>query len=115
MKVYLVGASGKLGQCMVQQALDRGYEWLASAGRVMDLDGQVEASERVFASNTRWAMVRERPRGGERQGLSVSRSSSRRTHRTLQRLGLRRSVYGPSAGSFRSRRATHTGWPHRRA
>jgi putative NADH-flavin reductase len=26
MKVCLVGASGKLGQCMVRHALDRGYE-----------------------------------------------------------------------------------------
>ncbi len=32
-KVCIVGASGKLGQYMVQHALDRGAKWLGSAGR----------------------------------------------------------------------------------
>ena len=33
MKVCIVGASGKLGQYMVQHALDPGMRWLAYVGR----------------------------------------------------------------------------------
>jgi hypothetical protein len=46
MKVCIIGASGKLGQYMVQHALDRGYEVVAvcreqSVGKLSDFDGQI--------------------------------------------------------------------------
>src|SRR3990172_4306458 len=126
MRVCIVGASGKLGQYMVQHALGRGYEvvgvcrersvekldaftgritvipgatndreviksavaatgysWrikalvkvvgrLARLARVVDLDDQVEACRRVFASDTRWTVVRGSDlEEGESQGLPV--------------------------------------------
>jgi hypothetical protein len=144
MRVCIVGASGKLGQYMVQQSLDRGYEvvgvcreqsvgkldafegritgvhgystgttqavldyappgarlifscgWhitldgqdvyslklktlvkvfgpLARLARFADLDDQVEAARRIFASDTRWTVVRGSDlEEGESQGLPV--------------------------------------------
>ena len=45
---------------------------LARLARVVDLDDQVEACRRVFASNTRWTVVRGSDlEEGERQGLPV--------------------------------------------
>src|SRR5207245_1997920 len=88
MRVCIVGASGKLGQYMVRHALDRGYgqdgySWklkaivkvfgpLARLARFADLDDQVEACRRVFASDTRWTVVRGSDlEEGESQGLPV--------------------------------------------
>jgi uncharacterized protein YbjT (DUF2867 family) len=142
LRVCIVGASGKLGQYMVQQSLDRGYDvimravagcdavlvvlvprgvhgystgtaqavldhaqaaarlvfscgWhitrdgkdiysrklkaivrifgpLARLARFADLDDQVEACRRVFASNTRWTVVRGSDlEEGPSQGLPV--------------------------------------------
>ena len=140
MRVCIVGASGKLGQYMVQHALDRGYEVVgvcreesveklnafkgritvvsgatndaevikravsgcdgvlvvlvprgvhgystgtaqavldharpgARLARFADLDDQVEACRRVFASDTRWTLVRGSDlEEGESQGLPV--------------------------------------------
>ena len=46
--------------------------WLARLLRVGDLDDQVEACRRVFASNTRWTVVRGSDlEEGESQGLPV--------------------------------------------
>jgi hypothetical protein len=140
-KVCIVGASGKLGQYMVQHTLDRGYEvvgvcreqsvgkldhfkgriavipgatndrqaikeavsarlifscgwhitrdgqdvyswtdkavvritsWIGRLFRVMDLDDQVEACRRIFASDTLWTVVRGSAlEEGESQGLPV--------------------------------------------
>ena len=47
MKVCVVGASGKLGKYMVQQALDRGYEVVAvcreqSVGKLVELEGRID-------------------------------------------------------------------------
>src|SRR3954462_14562680 len=45
---------------------------LARLARIVDLDDQVEASRRVFASNTRWTVVRGSDlEEGESQGLPV--------------------------------------------
>ncbi len=148
MKVCIVGASGKLGRYMVQQALARGYDvvsvcrersvdkldafgvltvlvpwgvqqystgtaqavldyarpgarlvfscgwhisrdgqdvyslslkmfvrifgWLAKLTRFADIDDQMEACRRVFASDTRWTVVRGSDlEEGESQGLPV--------------------------------------------
>ncbi len=46
--------------------------WLARLARVADLDDQVEACRRVFASDTRWTVVRGSDlQEGESQGLPV--------------------------------------------
>jgi hypothetical protein len=46
--------------------------WLARLGRVADLADQVEACHRVFASDTRWTVVRaSKLEEGESQGLPV--------------------------------------------
>ena len=46
--------------------------WIARLGRVVDLDDQVEACRRVFASDTRWTVVRGSDlEEGESQGLPV--------------------------------------------
>lgn len=46
--------------------------WLARLARVVDIDDQVEACWRVFASNTRWTVVRGSDlEEGESQGLPV--------------------------------------------
>jgi len=46
--------------------------WLARLVRVVDLDDQVEACRRVFASDTRWTVVRGSDlEEGESQGLPV--------------------------------------------
>lgn len=48
------------------------FGWLARLARVVDLDDQVEACRRVFASNTRWTVVRGSDlEEGESQGLPV--------------------------------------------
>ncbi len=66
-KICIVGASGKLGLYMVKHALDRGY--------------QVEACRRVFASDTRWTVVRGSDlEEGESQGLPVFKPPCGRRH-----------------------------------
>jgi len=46
--------------------------WLARLVRVIDIDDQVEACRRVFASDTRWTVVRGSDlEEGESQGLPV--------------------------------------------
>lgn len=46
--------------------------WLARVIRVVDIDDQVEACRRIFASNTRWTVVRGSDlEEGESQGLPV--------------------------------------------
>jgi uncharacterized protein YbjT (DUF2867 family) len=46
--------------------------WLARAARLVDIDDQVEACRRVFASDTRWTVVRGSDlEEGESQGLPV--------------------------------------------
>ena len=48
------------------------FGWLARLLRFADLDDQVEACRRVFASNTRWTVVRGSDlEEGESQGLPV--------------------------------------------
>ncbi len=48
------------------------FGWLARLTRFADLDDQVEACRRVFASNTRWTVVRGSDlEEGESQGLPV--------------------------------------------
>ena len=50
----------------------KAFGWLAKLFRVADLDDQVEACRRVFASNTRWTIVRGSDlEEGESQGLPV--------------------------------------------
>jgi len=50
----------------------RVFGWLARLLRFADLDDQVEACRRVFASNTRWTVVRGSDlEEGESQGLPV--------------------------------------------
>src|SRR5947199_47695 len=74
MRVCIVGASGKLGKHMVGLALDRGHEVVAvcreqSVTKLADL---VEATRRVFASDTRWTVVRgSHLEEGASQGLPV--------------------------------------------
>jgi NAD(P)-dependent dehydrogenase (short-subunit alcohol dehydrogenase family) len=105
-KVCIVGASGKLGQYMVEHARERAYEVvgvcrpesvgklhrfngritvvplkalvrsaarsLARLARFADLNDQVEACRRVFASDTRLTVVRRSDlEEGESQGLPV--------------------------------------------
>ncbi len=46
--------------------------WLARMARLVDLDDQVEAARRIFASDTRWTVVRGSDlEEGESQGLPV--------------------------------------------
>jgi len=46
--------------------------WLARRARVVDLDDQVEACRRIFASDTQWTVVRgSKLEEGESQGLPV--------------------------------------------
>lgn len=48
------------------------FGWLARLARVAELDDQVEACRRVFASDTRWTVVRGSDlEAGESQGLPV--------------------------------------------
>ncbi len=48
------------------------FGWLARTARFADLDDQVEACRRVFASDTRWTVVRGSDlEEGESQGLPV--------------------------------------------
>jgi hypothetical protein len=50
----------------------KAFGWLAKLLRVADLDDQVEACRRVFASDTRWTVVRGSDlEEGESQGLPV--------------------------------------------
>jgi len=50
----------------------KAFGWLAKLFRVADLDDQVEACRRVFASDTRWTIVRGSDlEEGESQGLPV--------------------------------------------
>jgi hypothetical protein len=50
----------------------KAFGWLAKLFRVADLDDQVEACRRVFASDTRWTVVRGSDlEEGESQGLPV--------------------------------------------
>lgn len=53
-------------------ALVKAFGWLARLLRVAELDDQVEACRRVFASNTRWTVVRGSDlEEGESHGLPV--------------------------------------------
>jgi hypothetical protein len=46
--------------------------WIARSARVVDLADQVEACRRIFASDTRWTVVRgSELEEGESQGLPV--------------------------------------------
>jgi hypothetical protein len=50
----------------------KAFGWLARLARMADLDDQVEACRRVFASDTRWTVVRGSDlEEGESQGLPV--------------------------------------------
>ena len=54
------------------KAVVKAVGWLARLVRVGDLDDQVEACRRVFASDTRWTVVRgSNLEEGESQGLPV--------------------------------------------
>lgn len=54
------------------RALVHVFRWVARLARVADLDDQVEACRRVFASSTRWTVVRGSDlEEGESQGLPV--------------------------------------------
>lgn len=79
-KICIVGASGKLGQYMIQHALDRGYEVVGvcrqkSVGklfRLVEISDQEEACRRIFNSQTRWTVLRGSDlEEGESQGLPV--------------------------------------------
>jgi hypothetical protein len=53
-------------------ALNKAFAWLGRLFRVFDIDDQVEACRRVFASDTRWTVVRGSSlEEGESQGLPV--------------------------------------------
>jgi hypothetical protein len=53
-------------------ALVRVFRWIARAARFADLDDQVEATRRIFASETRWTVVRGSDlEEGESRGLPV--------------------------------------------
>lgn len=85
-KVCIIGASGKLGQYMIQSCLDRGYEvvgvclrtlvsvfgFVGRLTRMAELDDQVLACRRIFESDTRWTVVRGSDlEEGPSQGLPV--------------------------------------------
>ncbi len=54
------------------KGLVRAVAWLGRLTRMVELDDQVEACRRVFASNTRWTVVRGSGlEEGESQGLPV--------------------------------------------
>lgn len=51
---------------------ERAARWIGSLTRIIDIDDQIEACRRVFASNTRWTVVRGSDlEEGESQGLPV--------------------------------------------
>ncbi len=51
---------------------ERAARWIGSLTRLLDIDDQIEACRRVFASNTRWTVVRGSDlEEGESQGLPV--------------------------------------------
>ncbi len=54
------------------KAVVKTASWLAQLFRVAELDDQVKACRRVFASDTRWTVVRaSNLEGGESKGLPV--------------------------------------------
>jgi NAD(P)-dependent dehydrogenase (short-subunit alcohol dehydrogenase family) len=54
------------------KAQEKFTRWLGQLTRIVDIDDQVEACRRVFASNTRWTVVRGSDlEEGESQGLPV--------------------------------------------
>jgi hypothetical protein len=54
------------------KAVVKAMSWLAPIVRVVDINDQVEACRRIFASNTRWTVVRGSDlEEGESQGLPV--------------------------------------------
>lgn len=51
---------------------ERAARWIGTLTRLIDIDDQIEACRRVFASNTRWTVVRGSDlEEGESQGLPV--------------------------------------------
>jgi hypothetical protein len=63
---------GKDNYSRTFKALVKAFGWLARLLRVAELDDQVEACRRVFASDTRWTVVRgSNLEEGESQGLPV--------------------------------------------
>lgn len=51
---------------------ERAARWIGSVTRILDIDDQIEACRRVFASDTRWTVVRGSDlEEGESQGLPV--------------------------------------------
>lgn len=51
---------------------ERAARWIGSLTRLLDIDDQIEACRRVFASNSRWTVVRGSDlEEGESQGLPV--------------------------------------------
>ena len=87
---------------------------LARLARFADLDDQVEACRRVFASDTRWTVVRGSDlEKGESQGASRLEPARRRSHLGEQRHAPRglRPVHG---GGDRERRADPRGPGDRR-
>jgi hypothetical protein len=54
------------------RAFVQGVRWLGKVTRMVELDDQVEACRRIFASDTRWTVVRGSAlEEGESQGLPV--------------------------------------------
>lgn len=65
-KVCIVGASGKLGGIWCSTP------WFGRLTRLVDIDDQVEACRRIFASDARWTVVHGSDlEEGKSQGLPV--------------------------------------------
>ena len=100
MRVCIVGASGKLGQYMVQHALDRGYEVVGvcreqSVGKLDAFKGRIT----VVPGRDR------RPRGHQAGGRGVRRGARR-----ARPAGGPRLLVGNGPGGPRPRASRGRGW-----
>jgi len=106
MKVAIIGASGKLGQYMVQHALDRGHEVVGvcrekSVSKLDGFDGITIVPPGSFTSRS--STIRSRPAAGSSRATPVGQSS---VEVDSKRVRARASLYGAGTWETPSSKAT---------